>query len=441
MSHCAEINFDGLIGPSHNYGGLSEGNIASQSNLHHPSNPKAAALQGLQKMNALMAQGMSQGFFLPQERPALHALRDLGFSGTDELMIKQAGNKSPHLLANVYSTSSMWAANAATYSPSCDTKDGFIHITPANLGSMLHRSLEPNFTKLQLELIFGKAGQVHEPIVFLPKHGDEGAANHLRISSNHSSPGFEIFVYGSKDYKDVGTMVLRQGKLASLAVADQHQLDSKKRFFLQQSRAAIEAGSFHNDIVSMANENLFIFHEQTFNDHSQLVSILNQLQSQVEGFQSIEIKAAEISLEDLVSSYLLNSQLVTLPSGEMLMLLPSEVQENDRCMTWLSQLSATSPIQHIQFVDIDQSMMNGGGPACLRFKAVVNREEWAQLDHRFLLTPPKLLALEALVSKHYRDQLNPRDLRDIKLMHESYAFLDELTQLLELGSFYQFQKI
>jgi succinylarginine dihydrolase len=109
-------------------------------------------------------------------------------------------------------------------------------------------------------------------------------------------------------------------------------------------------------------------------------------------------------------------------------------------MRWLDEIKSSSPIKHIEFVDIRQSMMNGGGPACLRFKTVVNNDEFDKINEKFLLSPKKLMDLRALVSKHYRDQLNPEDLLDIKLMQESYTFLDELTQLLDLGAIYNFQK-
>ena len=38
-------------------------------------------------------------------------------------VFNQAGKQSPSLLKNVYSASSMWAANAATFSPSIDSYD------------------------------------------------------------------------------------------------------------------------------------------------------------------------------------------------------------------------------------------------------------------------------------------------------------------------------
>jgi succinylarginine dihydrolase len=441
MTFSGEINFDGLIGPTHNYAGLSRGNLASQKHLNQTSNPQAAALQGLDKMRLIMDQGIPQGFFLPHERPQLMTLRALGFGGTDEEVINQATKQNPALLKNVYSASSMWAANAATFSPSIDSYDQNIHITPANLNSMFHRSIEHEFTKTQLELMFGGIAQVHKPIKNISGYGDEGAANHLRVCAQHLMPGFQIFVYGSSAFESHLGIIARQAEEISQAVSTQHQLDPERVLFLKQNEQAINSGSFHNDIVSLANEEVFIFHQEAFADRVELERVLHHLKEHVKGFHPIEILSEDISLDDLVSSYLLNSQLITVDNNEMMMLLPEEVHNHPNCMRWLEEIKSSSPIKHLEFVDIRQSMMNGGGPACLRFKAVVNNDEFDKLNEKFLLSPTKLMDLRALVSKHYRDKLYPEDLLDIKLMQESYTFLDELTQLLDLGDIYNFQRI
>ena len=440
MTFSGEINFDGLIGPTHNYAGLSQGNLASQKHLNKTSNPQAAALQGLDKMRLIMDQGIPQGFFLPHERPHLKTLRALGFSGTDEDIINRATKQNPLLLKNVYSASSMWAANAATFSPSIDSYDQNMHITPANLNTMFHRSIEPQFTQAQLELIFGGVATVHDPIENISGYGDEGAANHLRVSEQHLKSGFQIFVYGSSAFEVHQGMITRQAEEISKAVSIMHQLDPDRVLFLKQNEQAINAGSFHNDIVSLANEEVFIFHQEAFADRVELERILHHLKDHVKGFHPIEILSEDISLDDLVSSYLLNSQLITVKNNEMMMLLPEEVQNHSNCMRWLEEIKSSSPIKHIEFVDIRQSMMNGGGPACLRFKITVNNDEFNQINEKFLLTPKKLMDLRALVTKHYRDNLNPADLLDNNLVQESYRFLDELTQLLDLGNVYDFQK-
>src|SRR3989338_3475865 len=146
-----EVNFDGLVGPTHNYGGLSYGNVASQSNSQQSSNPKEAALQGLAKMKALMEMGFQQGVLAPQERPDVAALRRLGFSGTDAQVIERAAKEAMPLLVASCSASSMWVANAATVSPSADTADGRVHFTAANLNCKYHRSIEHPTTSVSAE--------------------------------------------------------------------------------------------------------------------------------------------------------------------------------------------------------------------------------------------------------------------------------------------------
>src|SRR5439155_14630490 len=135
-----ELNFDGLVGPSHNYGGLSFGNVASSQHEGESSNPRQAALQGLGKMRALYELGVPQGLFPPHMRPELSLARRLGFRGDDAQVLRDLGREMPLLLAACYSASSMWTANAATVSPSADSADGRVHFTTANLQNRIHRS-------------------------------------------------------------------------------------------------------------------------------------------------------------------------------------------------------------------------------------------------------------------------------------------------------------
>ena len=94
-----EYNFDGLVGPTHNYGGLSVGNVASTLHGGQASNPREAALQGLAKMRALAKLGYPQAVLPPQERPDVRALRALGFTGGDHQVIASAARDAPDLLA------------------------------------------------------------------------------------------------------------------------------------------------------------------------------------------------------------------------------------------------------------------------------------------------------------------------------------------------------
>src|SRR5688500_13214854 len=111
-----EVNFDGLVGLTHNYGGLAVGNIAAAENALTDSNPREAALQGLAKMKYLADLGVRQGVLPPQERPTLGILRKLGFRGDDISVIGKAARAAPGLLRACCSASSMWVANAATVS-------------------------------------------------------------------------------------------------------------------------------------------------------------------------------------------------------------------------------------------------------------------------------------------------------------------------------------
>ena len=64
-----EINFDGIIGPTHNFAGLSLGNLAATAHAGQVSYPRAAALQGLEKMRGNLTLGLAQGVFVPLPRP------------------------------------------------------------------------------------------------------------------------------------------------------------------------------------------------------------------------------------------------------------------------------------------------------------------------------------------------------------------------------------
>src|SRR6187401_603462 len=180
-----EFAFDGLVGPTHHYAGLSTGNLASERHRGKLGNPRAAALQGLAKMRKVRELGAGQALLPPHERPHLGFLRSLGFGGSDADVLEAAYRSDPWLLSVASSASSMWAANAATVTPSSDSSDARLHLTPANLCSMLHRSLEAPSTTRILRKLFADAARfcVHDPLPAHPSLGDEGAANHTRLAT------------------------------------------------------------------------------------------------------------------------------------------------------------------------------------------------------------------------------------------------------------------
>ncbi|HEX8573970.1 MAG TPA: N-succinylarginine dihydrolase [Allosphingosinicella sp.] len=390
----AEINFDGIIGPSHNYSGLSLGNIASATHKGLVSHPRAAALQGLAKMRHNLRLGLAQGLLLPHRRPDRAWLAELG-TGVEQV--------SDSLRPAAFSASAMWAANAATVSPGPDTADGRCHLTVANLRTMAHRSHEWPETLAQLRLAFADEAHfaVHPPVP--ATFGDEGAANHMRLCASHGEPGVEVFVYGLRG----GPFPVRQHEEASRAVARLHGLDPERSLFVAQSEAAIAAGAFHNDVVAVANENLLFAHEQAFEDRPSFYAELKRRLPEVE---IVEVPASSVSLEDSIRSYLFNAQLVTLAGGGMALILPEEARETPSVWAWLqAMIAGNGPIRQLFVVDVRQSMANGGGPACLRLRVVADP---ADVDPRFLADEAKLDRLAALVDAEWPERIEPGDLLD-----------------------------
>ncbi len=433
-----EVNFDGLVGPTHNFAGLSAGNVASQRHAKQVSHPKAAALQGIDKMRLLLRLGLTQGVLPPHERPSPIGLGALGFPpGTEPTVaVQRLGGDRPWLLSAVMSSSAMWAANAATVSPSADTADGRVHLTPANLISTLHRSFEGPATATALRRIFADDRHfvVHDPLPCHDSFADEGAANHGRFAVTHGEPGVHLFVFG-RDADTVvppGAFPRRQTLLASQTIAASHGLDPSRTIFVPQSATAIDAGAFHNDVVSVTNGRSLFFHEQAFDG-----SIADRL-APVAGLRLIEVPSEAVSLADAVSSYLFNSQLVTLPDGTVALIAPHDVLELDSTRVYLESMPAG--IDAVHTVSIRESMSNGGGPACLRLRVVLTDVERAALGAKVLADEVLLDRLAAWVERHYRDELAPHDLSDPSLVVEVQTALDELTSLLDLGSLYSFQR-
>ena len=400
----SEINFDGIIGPSHNYAGLSPGNIASANNAGGVSSPRAAALQGIEKMRANLRLGLAQGFFMPLDRPNTAWLAGLA---TD-----MAGAE-PHIRAAAFSASAMWAANAATVSPAPDSADGRCHLSAANLLTMAHRSHEFTGTLAQLKLAFADTRHfaVHGPVP--PPYGDEGAANHMRLCPSHNEAGVEIFVYG----KSGGPFPARQHLEASKAVARAHKLDPAKTLFIQQSERAIAAGAFHNDVVAVANEAVLFTHEAAFEAPEAAYAAIRAAMS---GAEIIVVPEARVSLSDAVQSYLFNAQLVSLPGGQgMALILPLEAQENVAVWSWLTEMVAgNGPIRRLVPVDVRQSMANGGGPACLRLRVVADP---ATVDARFLADEAKLDVMAGVIAAHWPQSIAPDQLGDPALIAQVQA--------------------
>ena len=408
-----EINFDGVVGPNHNYAGLSLGNLASSRNAGEASFPRDAALQGLAKMRSNIGLGLVQGLFVPPPRPAERWLSELG---TDIEHAERA------IAANAMSASAMWAANAATVSPAPDTADGKCHLTVANLRTMPHRSLEWPDTLAQLRLAFAsRAFAVHAPVP--PAFGDEGAANHMRLVADHGEPGVEIFVYGVAG----GPFPARQHIEASKAVARLHGLDPERTYFAPQSEEAIAAGAFHNDVVAVANQRVIFAHEKAFADKAALLSWCD---ARVPDFDFVEVPDAEVPLADAIRSYLFNAQLVTPPDGPMTLVAPTECRDTLSVKGWIDRhLAGNGAIRRVNYVDVRQSMANGGGPACLRLRVQCDP---ADVDPRFLLDDSKIGRLEEVVTQYWPESLDPGTIQSPALIAKVREARRALCEALEL---------
>ena len=408
-----EINFDGIVGPSHNYAGLSFGNLASTKNVGNVSKPRAAALQGIEKMRSNLRLGLAQGIFLPHPRPDREWLAALGTS------IETAEGR---IAANAMSASAMWAANAATVSPAADCADGKCHLTVANLRTMPHRSHEWPATLAQLRLAFGGSEfAVHSPI---PAFGDEGAANHMRLASDYGAPGLEIFVYGVSG----GAYPARQDLEASKAIARLHGLAPERTLFVEQSEEAIAAGAFHNDVVAVANQRVLFAHEKAFAERDRVTGECERLFPEL---QLVEVPASDVPLADAVSSYLFNAQLVSPPGGETTLIVPGEARDTSSVWSWLERhVAGNGPIRKIEVVDVRQSMANGGGPACLRLRVAADP---STVDPRFLVDEPKLDRIAAVVAREWPDEIHSGELQDPALVASIEAARRNLLQALDLS--------
>jgi succinylarginine dihydrolase len=437
-----EANFDSIVGPTHNYAGLSPGNVASASNQGEISRPREAALQGLAKMRSLAELGLVQGWLPPHERPDLELLRAKGFSGDDSTLLATAAAEAPHLLAQASSSSFMWAANAATVAPAVDTDDHRLHMVVANLQTMPHRRIESPTTERILRRVFPDESrvQVHAAI-----QGDgltdEGAANHTRLACG-DAPGIHFFVYGVGDDPSQGPQqfVARQTLAASRAVADLLRVPESRRVFAQQNPAAIDAGVFHNDVIAVGNGRVLLFHEAAFLNQD---PVLAELDRRLDGsLIPIPVAASEVSLQEAVRSYLFNSQLVSLPDGSMCLICPAECRETPAVSSLLDRLVARSdnPIEDVQVFDLRQSMRNGGGPACLRLRIPLDEQDLRSVHPPCLYSPERYERLVAWVEHWYPEEINDADLADPRRLQSVRDALDALTKILELPGLYAFQR-
>jgi succinylarginine dihydrolase len=419
-----EVQCDGLIGPSHNYSGLSVGNVASLSNADAVSFPRMAALQGLEKMKFVHDLGCAQIILPPPLRPNPAILALAQSEGKTHLSDVQC-----ELVRAAWSASTMWSANAATISPASDSADGKTHITIANLVSGVHRAQEASERLAQFQHIFGNVAIVHPALPACTMLADEGAANHMRLSASHADAGVQVFVYGRTDTASPKKFPARQTKKACEVIALQHQLSPDRTLMVQQHPDAIDAGVFHNDVIAMSNHHVLILHEYSFVNNAETIAALRIL-SDV-NLYVVTITANELSLAEAVKSYFYNSQLLTLPSGDMAIIAPTEVRDTPAAAAQMQRLldDPACPIKHLYYRDVRESMRNGGGPACLRLRIALPKSALNAIPANYRFSDHQYDKLCDIITRFYPEQIAPQDIYnaalrdDVERAHEKLSAL------------------
>ena len=411
----AELQLDGLPGPTLFHGGLADGNLASQSNARHPSQPRAGARACLAKMRTVMGLGVAQGFLPPLLRPDLAFLRACGCSGVVDAPF--------NLLAIASSTAYQWTANAGTVAPGCDTSDGRSRLVVANLAAQHHRSIEGPARAVQLRR-FLPALTVSDPLPLHPALGDEGAANHTRIAGPLGV--CHLFVVGADRGHE--RFSPRQSRAASAAVARLLHLPAERVLIAEQLPATVDAGAFHNDVVMVGAGDRLLLHRRAWADQA---AVLAELQRRCGPLVVREVDDDELSLPQAISCYLFNSQLLATPTGWVLV-APEECAAGP-AQAVVQRLIDAGFVTRALFVPVRESMRGGGGPACLRLRVPLSAGELARVHPGIRLDEARLSALEGWVDRHYRERLTPEDLADPQLAQEALAANGALEALLEEG--------
>lgn len=414
-----EINIDGMIGPTHHFGGLGVGNLASLASQNSQSNPRAAALEGIAKMELVAGLGVGQYYLPPPARPNWLWLESLGFGGDRRDALRRCWDEAPSVLSAAYSSAFMWTANAATVSPSSDTLDRLVHLLPANLCCNLHRAQEAIERRDQLRAMFRHVSnvRVHDPLPSVFSLRDEGAANHMRLCGSDKNNAIHVFVYGPAETNRT-RFTPRQSEFAARRAASCLRLDTTKCVFVQQSERAIDAGVFHNDVIATSHQNWLLYHEFAFEKGEQAVEAIRKafLETTGEPIEEVRVLDSQLPLAEAVRTYLFNSQLLAVERNQMELLCPVQCMESPAVSAlvpeWIS--NPRNPIQRAKYLPLDQSMRNGGGPACLRLRVMLNAEELGMLDGRYRATHERTEQLRKIVMNSYPESLTLADLQRLE---------------------------
>lgn len=420
-----EVQIDRLVGPTHHFGGLGVGNVASRDHAGQLSNPRAAALQGLDKMALVSRLGVPQFILPPQRRPRLDWLRRCGLTGSDCDVLRRAHEEAPQLLSAATSCSAMWTANAATVAPSSDTRDGSLNLTIANLDASLHRWIEPEDTLSELRLCVPNEAKVHPEVPGGTMMRDEGAANHMRLSAAVTGSGLHVFVFGD-GHPTPKQYFARQTRAACLAVARLNQLPLEGVILLKQNSNAIDAGAFHNDVVALSHRDLVVCHEAAYHNSEESLSALGDRFESLfrKPLRIVVVGSQQLTLADSIRTYLFNSQVIDSPHEDAppIMICPKEVREhpqaNELVEGWRDREAMFSEVRS---VELRQSMAGGGGPACLRLRVPVPADQIEAFNPAMKWTEKLDREIREVIERDYPTSITLNDLSRIDLVRELEA--------------------
>lgn len=422
MNGLREVIALGLPGPSHGFGGLAAGNQASQHNGGRSSAPRQAALQVLDLAALLLDLGVPSVVLPPHSRPHLASLRALGYDAegaSPEQVIDAVATDDPELLRQLSSAAAMWCANLATVIPGADLGHGRSIIQVANLSSQPHRAIEAATGQAVLAHLLAGVAAVDILPPLPASWRDEGAANHLRVGQCH------VLVHGGGHGWGALPRVApaRQHPRASRALIRRAGLAAERSLLVQQQPTAIDAGVFHNDVIALSHDRRLWLHHHAWCEQSAVLAILAQ---RCPGLRVDVVSNDELSLAEAVTSYLFNSQVVTSSDGRVVLIAPGQCASG-RPAAVIDRWIANGLIDEAHCVAVDQSMANGGGPACLRLRLPLTEQQLAQLAPGLRLDREQVAWLRGWVTRWYPAQATANELADPVRWQHDQAALRELS--------------
>ena len=150
-----------------------------------------------------------------------------------------------------------------------------------------------------------------------------------------------------------------------------------------------------------------LIHERAWENQA---ATLHRIRARVPDLRVFQVSSRDLSLEQAVTSYLFNSQLLETSDGWLLN-APIECADGAARMV-VDRLERDGFVDRVRFNDLRQSMDGGGGPACLRLRLPLTEDEFRLLPETLMMTEERVEKLRSWVKKWYPSILRIEDLAD-----------------------------